>query len=788
MADKYGKHTPRDGAGNTSNDDITASAGGTEKSQGGSNSILNRRSLLKTVGLASAATAAPGLSGLASAETTYNGITFDRVVDAVEDLGMDPTGSDPIDSSFESALETGTLIEFPPGEYLLKEDHYISDVSRFGVRGLGDHRRDVQFRPVEGSAIGFFEGGGPGPYTIENVSFDERDDEVSMMYLDIRSNDGVYVNNIEFLGVTPLDDKNGYTISADVWDQDSVSVWENIYAGLDKPAVKADYPEGVAFFRAGPGHKGEVVLRNPVIHERNSAATRLTAGSGVTTIEGGEFVNNQNANIRFGAGDHPSKVSSATGCYVEVDGSRHTGDAIRVDAGDNGYSGAVFRDIEIEWTKEAGRGVIALPDWAGHGRAEFYNCVVRNDGDKTMTVRAESVSPDDDEVIIENCSFTGSGKGFDAADRDGSVIRDSCIDMPNASTGSFDTENVSTDGCALTGEDTNDGPSAEITVRDKTDLTVDLSGADSTDSDGDIVAYDWDVAGTAYEGETVSHTFESEGTYTATLTVEDDDGATASTSTEVSVSQNSLEHHLEIRGTGTSTEYAFEVSEQLEPISDTIEEWDEVSGTSATGYVTETSHSDEFTFDGEFTSFEFLEGEADVFVDGEQVYPTMDRLVIQGTGTVTEYAFEVDTELHPVPGTIEEWDEVSGTSATGYVSETSDVDEFWIDGEFTSFEFLEGEADVYRNGERIYPTEKRLLIQGTGTTTEYEFEVSGDLEGVDSTIEPWDDVSGSSANGYVTANTDSDEFDFTGDIVSFAFLQGEADVFVDGEQIDISSI
>jgi len=785
MADRYDNHTPYDEPESDTKDNTTSFSDGGNKDLTGSNGNLQRRSLLKLIGSTSVAAAVSGLSGIASAETTYNGITFDRVVDAVDDLGMDPTGSEPIDAAFESALETGTLIEFPPGEYRIDSSHNDSSVSRFGFRGTGSHRHDVQFKPTAGSAVAMLQGGGPGPYMIENVSFHELDDDVSMMYLGLGSSNGVYVGNVEWLGRTPLDDGSDYTISADVYDQDAVSVFENIYAGLDKPAVDATYPDGVAFLRAGPAHEGEVVLRNPVIHQRNSAATRLEAGPGVTTIEGGEFVNNQNANIRFGAGDHPTKVSSATGTYIKTDGSRTTSDAVRLGATKDGYAGAVFRDLEIEWTKDNGRGVIALPDWGHHGRVEFYNCTIRNEGSDTLTVNADPVSIEDDKIIMENCSFTGSGRGFDAADRDGSVIRDSCIDMPNASIETFDTENVSNGGC---GGNTNGGPSASITVTDKTDLTVELSGADSTDSDGDIVAYDWDVNGSSYQGKSVSHTFDSEGTYSVTLVVEDDDGATDSTTTEVSVSEIALEKHLEIRGTGITTEYAFEVSEQLQPVSGTIEEWDDVTETSATGYVTETSHSDEFTFDGEITSFEFLEGEADVFVDGEQIDPTMDRLEIRGTGTTTEYAFEVSEQLQPVSGTIEKWDDVSGTSATGYVTETGHSDEFWIEGEIASFEFLEGRAEVYRNGDRIYPTESTLTIQGTGTPTEYAVEVGGEIEGVSDTLEGWDDVSGDTANGWVTNSSHVDEFTFTGELTSVEFLQGEADVFVDGEAVDVSAI
>ena len=104
---------------------------------------------------------------------------------------------------------------------------------------------------------------------------------------------------------------------------------------------------------------------------------------------------------------------------------------------------------------------------------------------------------------------------------------------------------------------------------------------------------------------------------------------------------------------------------------------------------------------------EFLEGDADVYVNGELVEPTdgssSQSLRIQGTGTATEYAVEVSDELTPVEETIEEWDSVSQTSAQGWVTTTSDVDEFTFTGELTRVEFLEGDADVYVDGEAIDP-------------------------------------------------------------------------------------
>ncbi|WP_229115235.1 PKD domain-containing protein [Halapricum desulfuricans] len=481
---------------------------------------------------------ASGLPRTRSAARTYHGLAFDTVLDAVEDLGFDNTGTEPIDDAFEAAYESGTLIEFPPGEYLTEREHESADVSRFGIRGLGTSRRDVQIKPVEGARLKWLNATDSGPHLVENLSLHERSDDTSQLSLRLTTSDGSVLKNVEWLGRTPNDSGVGYSLAAEVTDRDGVFVIDGIYAGLDEPAVEVSYPNGVAFLRSGPLHEGEVVLRDPVIHERNSAATRSTAPSGVLTIEGGEFVNNQNANIRFGAGDHPSKVSSATGCYVKVDGSRSSGDAVRVEAGENGYSGAVFRGLEIEWSKEASRGVITIPSYATHGRAEFYDCVVRNDGADTLTVNAAKTSNRNDAVVFENCSFTGSGLGFDAANRDGSVIRDSCIDMPNASIETFDTENVKRADCRVPRRPASVVPTITANKQDGTGVA--LSAADAAYLDRSITSYSWSIEGGTVRDKTVSWTFPEPGTYTVGLTVEADDGTTKSTTAELIVNYPEL--------------------------------------------------------------------------------------------------------------------------------------------------------------------------------------------------------------------------------------------------------
>jgi len=67
-------------------------------------------------------------------------------------------------------------------------------------------------------------------------------------------------------------------------------------------------------------------------------------------------------------------------------------------------------------------------------------------------------------------------------------------------------------------------------------LSVLFNGS-GTDSDGSILGYAWDFGdGTTSSAHNPSHTYNSAGTYTATLTVTDDDGATATKGLTVSVS------------------------------------------------------------------------------------------------------------------------------------------------------------------------------------------------------------------------------------------------------------
>ncbi|MEJ2558516.1 MAG: PKD domain-containing protein, partial [Anaerolineae bacterium] len=89
---------------------------------------------------------------------------------------------------------------------------------------------------------------------------------------------------------------------------------------------------------------------------------------------------------------------------------------------------------------------------------------------------------------------------------------------------------------------TNQPPTAVIsaTTTAVVSQTVHFDGNGSSDGDGSIVKYDWDLGdGTTAIGRVVTHTYSATGTYTVTLTVTDDGGLTASAGHVLQVSESS---------------------------------------------------------------------------------------------------------------------------------------------------------------------------------------------------------------------------------------------------------
>ncbi|SDR14584.1 hypothetical protein [Halopelagius longus] len=112
-----------------------------------SGTLLGRRDALRLGAAAAAvATGAAATSSPVAAVLEQNDIEFDRRVNAVEDLGADPTGTVPIDAALGGAVDDGVLVEFPAGTYSVNIPIEMGE--RTGFVGVGETAADVRFRPT----------------------------------------------------------------------------------------------------------------------------------------------------------------------------------------------------------------------------------------------------------------------------------------------------------------------------------------------------------------------------------------------------------------------------------------------------------------------------------------------------------------------------------------------------------------------------------------------------------------------------------------------------------------
>ncbi len=149
------------------------------------------------------------------------------------------------------------------------------------------------------------------------------------------------------------------------------------------------------------------------------------------------------------------------------------------------------------------------------------------------------------------------------------------------------------------GGTTNEPPTASFTYT-CTDLSCDFDGSGSSDSDGSISSYDWDFGdGTTATGQTVSHTYGADGTYTVTLTVTDDAGDTGSDAQDVSVSEATTNEAPTADFTVSTTDLTADFTDQSSDPDGTVESWSWDFGDGATSTAQNPSHT--YDADGTYT-------------------------------------------------------------------------------------------------------------------------------------------------------------------------------------------
>ncbi|WP_049991629.1 hypothetical protein [Natrinema salifodinae] len=167
-------------------------------------------------------------------------------------------------------------------------------------------------------------------------------------------------------------------------------------------------------------------------------------------------------------------------------------------------------------------------------------------------------------------------------------------------------------------------------------------------------------------------------------------------------------------------------------------------------------------------------------------------LVDGSTSDATRYEFAVDGEVehsNDEGASIDDEDAIDGGTVAGSVADWMDAFRFSGDLEELT---VDGPGSVLVNGEEVDPADygaelpNVLEIAGRGTPTSYEITVDGTIElaSDEAAATEATTVSGTTVQSSITDGTQT--FRFSGALTDVTFTDGDADVTLDGEEIDPS--
>ena len=154
-----------------------------------SRSRLTRRSY---IGLGATTVAALSVTAAANGSIRRHGIEFDRIENAVDDLGIDPTGGATADEKLAGAGD-GTLVQFPDGAYRLDPGALSFDGGTRGFESVGEQ---VSFLPSAGHGF-LIDGQGMDAAYLDGIDLDQRQSACAGFRL---TGDRVVVQNVDVVG------------------------------------------------------------------------------------------------------------------------------------------------------------------------------------------------------------------------------------------------------------------------------------------------------------------------------------------------------------------------------------------------------------------------------------------------------------------------------------------------------------------------------------------------------------------------------------------------------------
>ena len=409
---------------------------------------FDRRTYVHGLGVLAAAVGGIGAGAdSAAAATTRRGIEFDRVVNVVDDLGVDNSGNDPVQWQINNADQEGTLFVFPEGEYFLTDRLLLMYNDTVGVVGQGDARFVVP-ENYNKEAVVADRG---QDLLFENVDLDLRADGATPGYKFGVHRRGV-VRDVELIGqgthpdsdprgegggdpdVTPALHLMARESSADLTVENFVAQNRGIMGAYNRG-------KGRTGVWIGRSNTGTVTMRNCHVSGFPNNGLYTSRTHGVVQVEGGVFRNNDISQVRLG-----SEGSYVEGAFMEVDPAKSkspnpedmlNGRGVRIESGPIKTGGVTVRDCDIviaDGDVSEG-GVIVAPSG---GEFEVVDTRIRVDSGWVSGVRAKRPTsggyapPWPRHARLKNVSVTGGDSSAPAVVLEGrpdSTVTSCCIEQ-----------------------------------------------------------------------------------------------------------------------------------------------------------------------------------------------------------------------------------------------------------------------------------------------------------------------------------------------------------------------
>lgn len=370
-------------------------------------------------------------------------VEFDRVVDMVADRGVDDTGGEPIDRALQAAATDGTLLEFPPGTYLVTQPLLRQQATRLGIRGTGDDPGAVRFVHPRRYNDLFLNVRGGRDSVLENFTVDQTDDRETATGIIFLQADGLRMQDVTVAGFTPTEegnpDQNGeIDLLPAVTDPDGTGIVERfVSTGGGEVGV---YPNSYPGLYSGYHHQGTLRLIDCRVENCGGAGVYTSRTRGTVGVEGGRFANNSVAQVRVaGEGSYirDAEIVVDTATVDDSRGDYQTVRGVWWESGEFGRTGGVIENCRfVARSSPLRRGLLEVDGTAGAMAVRDSTFVVERDGYRAIDALPPGSSSMGGAperpwgVTLENVEVTGGAAGGAAvriAGRPNSTLSDVTI-------------------------------------------------------------------------------------------------------------------------------------------------------------------------------------------------------------------------------------------------------------------------------------------------------------------------------------------------------------------------